>query len=61
MKGNAPIVLVILLKWSALSYNRIKGTVEIWCRDTGGNLISTTMVIIYSSPRRGYRPEGDIN
>ncbi|KAK6835887.1 hypothetical protein RU639_002079 [Aspergillus parasiticus] len=45
MRGNASVALVILLKWSALSNNRIKGTVEIWRRNAGGNLFSTTIPI----------------
>ncbi|PKX91488.1 uncharacterized protein P174DRAFT_374508 [Aspergillus novofumigatus IBT 16806] len=45
LKGNPSVVLVILLKWSALSYNRIKGTVEVWRRDSTGNLVSSTMPI----------------
>ncbi|GIJ90701.1 hypothetical protein Asppvi_009662 [Aspergillus pseudoviridinutans] len=52
LKGNPSVVLVILLKWSALSYNRIKGSAEVWRRGSTGNLVSSTMVIIYLRPRR---------
>ncbi|RHZ64875.1 hypothetical protein CDV55_105195 [Aspergillus turcosus] len=45
LKGNPSVLLVILLKWSALASNRIKGTAEVWRRDTTGNLVSFTMPI----------------
>ncbi|KAE8154410.1 hypothetical protein BDV25DRAFT_135844 [Aspergillus avenaceus] len=45
LQGSLSVVLVILLRWSALSCGRIKGTAEIWRRDTTGNLCSTTMAI----------------
>lgn len=47
LEGHVSVILVILLKWSALSNNRIKGTAEIWRRDGAGNLVSSAMVIIY--------------
>lgn len=61
IRGNASVILVILLKCSALSYSRIKGTAEIWRRDTTGNLFSTTMVIMHLHPRRDSQPEADIH
>jgi hypothetical protein len=60
LKDNPSVVLVILLKWSAL-YSRIKGTAEIWRRDTTGYNFLTTMVIIYSHPQCDFRPEADIH
>ncbi|GFF91645.1 hypothetical protein IFM47457_08909 [Aspergillus lentulus] len=58
IRGNASVILVILLKCSALSYSRIKGTAEIWRRDTTGNLFSTTMAIF---PAPAPLPQNELN
>ncbi|KAE8372793.1 hypothetical protein BDV26DRAFT_273396 [Aspergillus bertholletiae] len=50
LRGNVSVKLVILLKWSSLSNRRIKGTAEIWRRNTAGNLFSSTMPI-FPAPR----------
>ncbi|KAL5359507.1 hypothetical protein BJX96DRAFT_174410 [Aspergillus floccosus] len=48
MQGCSTVNVVILLKWSKLSGNRVKGTAEIWTRDTAGNLQSREMQIFPS-------------
>lgn len=55
LRGNTSVVLVILLKWSAISNNRIKGTVEIWRRGPAGNNTFVTMVTIYLRLQRAIR------
>lgn len=43
LKGNASVVRVILPKWSALSYGRIKGTAQIpTCQKTVGAVLGHT-------------------
>lgn len=44
--GDPSVVLVILLRWTAISNGRIKGCAEVWRRDALGSLVSCTMVII---------------
>ncbi|KAL5355592.1 hypothetical protein BJX96DRAFT_170819 [Aspergillus floccosus] len=45
MLGDPSVVLVILLRWTAISNGRIKGCAEVWRRDAVGSLISNTMSI----------------
>ncbi|EAW22564.1 uncharacterized protein NFIA_012530 [Aspergillus fischeri NRRL 181] len=49
MHGCASVELVILLRWTKISGNRIKGTLEVWRRNGAGGLSVTEMVSILQS------------
>lgn len=49
MHGCAFVELVILLSWTKVSGNRIKGIIEVWRRNGAGGLSVTEMVSILQS------------
>ncbi|KAF9888179.1 hypothetical protein FE257_009174 [Aspergillus nanangensis] len=45
MLGDPSVLIVILIRWTAITRGRIKGSLEVWRRDTAGTLVSSTMSI----------------
>ncbi|GES60042.1 hypothetical protein ATEIFO6365_0002037300 [Aspergillus terreus] len=45
LNGCSQVNAVVLLKWSKISDNRVKGAAEVWRRDPGGGLTVDTKII----------------
>lgn len=57
LNGSTQVNAVVLLKWSLISKNRVKGTAEVWRRGAGGLTVDTK--IIFPAPNPAPAPGTD--